>query len=53
MEREQRLNVRFTEDEARMVKALAEHEGMSISDWVRQAVRRAFASTFRPKKSKK
>ena len=48
-ERGKLLNVRMTDDEARMLKALAEHQGMSISDVIRQYVRRAFTEAF-PKK---
>jgi hypothetical protein len=33
-------------DEDRMLKALAENQGMSISDIIRQFIRRAFAETF-------
>jgi uncharacterized protein (DUF1778 family) len=47
------LNIRVTDDEDRMVKALAEHQGMSISDVIRQYIRRAFAETFPPKKTKR
>jgi uncharacterized protein (DUF1778 family) len=51
-ERTKMLNVRVTEDEDRMLKALAEHQGMSLSDVIRQYIRRAFAEAFPPKKSK-
>jgi uncharacterized protein (DUF1778 family) len=47
------INVRVTDDEDRMLKALAEHQGLSISDVVRQYIRRAFAETFSPKRPKK
>jgi uncharacterized protein (DUF1778 family) len=53
VEREKMLNVRITDDEDRMLKALAEHQGMSVSDVVRQYVRRAFAEAFTPKKTKR
>jgi uncharacterized protein (DUF1778 family) len=52
-ERSKVLNVRVTEDEDRMVKALAEHHGMSISDVIRQYIRRAFIEAFPPMKTKK
>jgi len=53
VEREKMLNVRITDDENRMLKALAEHQGMSVSDVIRQYVRRAFAETFSPKRAKR
>lgn len=54
VERDKMLNIRISEDEDRMLKALAEHQGMSISDVVRQYIRRAFAEAFPPtKRSKK
>ncbi len=40
--RERVLNVRMTEIEMRMVKALAEHMGLKQSDAVRQLVRQAY-----------
>jgi hypothetical protein len=48
-ERTKILNVRVTDAEDRMVKALAEHQGMSVSDVIRQYVRTAFAEAFPPK----
>jgi uncharacterized protein (DUF1778 family) len=53
VERDKMLNVRVTDEEDRMLKALAEHQGLSISDVVRQYIRRAFAEAFPPKKSKR
>jgi uncharacterized protein (DUF1778 family) len=53
VERDKTLNVRVTEDEDRMLKALAEHQGMSISDVIRQFIRRAFAEAFQPKRPKR
>jgi uncharacterized protein (DUF1778 family) len=44
------LNVRINDDEDRMLKALAEHQGLSISDVVRQYIRRGFAEAFQPKR---
>lgn len=46
-------NVRLTDDEDRMLKALAEHQGMTASDVLRQFIRRAFAEAFPPKKTKR
>lgn len=42
------LNIRVSEDEDRMVRALAEHQGLSVSDVIRQYIRRAFAEAFSP-----
>jgi uncharacterized protein (DUF1778 family) len=53
VDRDKALNVRVTEDEDRMLKALAEHQGMSISDVIRQFIRRAFAEAFQPKRPKR
>jgi hypothetical protein len=53
MDRNKLLNVRLTEDEDRMLKALAEHQGLGISDVIRQYIRRAFSEAFPPKKTKK
>ncbi len=53
VERTRMLNVRVTDDEDRMLKALAEHQGMSVSDVIRQYIRRGFAEAFPPKKPKK
>jgi uncharacterized protein (DUF1778 family) len=47
------LNIRVSDDEERMLKALAEHQGLSVSDVIRQYVRRAFAEAFPPKKTKR
>jgi uncharacterized protein (DUF1778 family) len=47
------LNVRVTDDETRMLKALAEHQGMSASDVIRQYIRRAFIEAFPPKKARR
>jgi hypothetical protein len=51
--RTRNLNVRIDDDEGRMLRALAEREGVSASDIVRQYIRRAFAEAFPPKKQKK
>jgi hypothetical protein len=50
------INVRVSDEEARMLKALAEKLGMGISDVIRQYVRWAFAETLptgRPKRFRK
>ncbi|GEM_PF-1331447 len=40
--RQSNLNVRLLEEEHRMLDVLSEHEGLSVSDWVRQTVRAAY-----------
>ena len=51
------LNVRMLESEAEMLAELAEHEGVSISEWVRNVIRREHvllgARTSPKRKSKK
>lgn len=51
-QREKAWNVRVTPDEDEMLRALAEHHGLSISDILRQLVRQAYAQAF-PKKGSK
>lgn len=46
------LTVRLSEEEDRMLKALATHQGLSASDVIRQFIRRAFAEAF-PKKGRR
>lgn len=46
VERTKMLNVRVTEDEAAMLKDLAEHQGLNASDVVRQWIRREHAEAF-------
>ncbi|HSY22443.1 MAG TPA: hypothetical protein VK841_10030 [Polyangiaceae bacterium] len=54
IERDQNLHVRTTEDEMRMLRALADADGLSTSDVVRQLIRRAFMDRWPPKvKTKK
>ncbi len=42
MNRHRTLTVRMSEDEARMTHAIAEHEGVSISDVVRLFIRQRY-----------
>jgi Arc/MetJ-type ribon-helix-helix transcriptional regulator len=43
MDRTKVLNVRLTDDEDRMLRALVKHQGLGVSDVIRQYIRRAFA----------
>jgi uncharacterized protein (DUF1778 family) len=49
-ERTLTLNVRVSEDEDRMLRAIAKKQGLSVSDTIRQYIRRAFAEAFPKKK---
>jgi uncharacterized protein (DUF1778 family) len=53
VERTKTLNVRVTDDEDRMLKAVAEHRGLRVADVIRQFIRAAFAEAFPPKKTKR
>ncbi|HEX7668382.1 MAG TPA: hypothetical protein VF395_02305 [Polyangiaceae bacterium] len=44
--RERVLNVRLTEEETTMVAALAEQDGLNVSDWVRRTIRTTFRKAF-------
>jgi uncharacterized protein (DUF1778 family) len=44
------LNVRLVQAEADMLAALAEREGMSVSDWVRTTIRVEHAIVFKKRK---
>jgi uncharacterized protein (DUF1778 family) len=50
-EREDVITVRLTRDERNMVKGLAAADGVSISDAVRMAVRRAHEQRFAGQKA--
>jgi hypothetical protein len=52
-EREEMLNVRMTAEELAMLRALAEGDGLSQSDVVRQFIRRTYRERFGEKKPKK
>jgi hypothetical protein len=45
-ERDKRLHMLLSDDEDRMLRALAAADGLSSSDIVRQLVRKAFAERF-------
>jgi hypothetical protein len=49
VERERRLHMLLSESEDRMLRALAEDTGLSVSDYVRQFIRRAFLERWPPK----
>jgi hypothetical protein len=51
-DRDKRLNIRVTEEEAEMLRGLAEREGLSAADVVRLFIRRAHAEATAPKKIK-
>jgi hypothetical protein len=51
--RTRNLNIRVTDNESEMLRALAEREGVSASDIVRLYIRRAYAEAFPPKRPKK
>lgn len=51
--RTQVLNVRLLEAETDMVNALAEREGLSVSEWIRTVIRREHALAFAASKPRK
>lgn len=46
MERNQRLSIRISQEEWRMLQELAEKEGLCASDFVRSFIRKTYAVTF-------
>jgi hypothetical protein len=48
-EREKRLHMLLSDGEARMLRVLAEDAGLSVSDYVRQFIRRAFLERWPPR----
>lgn len=52
VDREKRINVRVSEQEAEMLAELAEADGISQSDYLRLHIRRAYADRFTPKPPK-
>jgi hypothetical protein len=46
------LNVRISDEEVDMLRALAERAGLTASDLLRQYIRREYAEAFPPKKRK-
>jgi uncharacterized protein (DUF1778 family) len=58
IDREKRINVRATGEEAEMLAKLADREGVSQSDYIRLFIRRAYAEAFgspdpKPKRPKR
>ena len=45
-QRDNMFHVRMSDDERRMLEAIAENEGLSASDKIRQLIRRDFIATF-------
>ena len=50
VDREIRVNVRVSDEEAKMLWELAESEGLSQSDFFRTQLRKAYAAKFGDKK---
>jgi len=50
--RERVLNVRLADEETEMVAALAELDGLNVSDWIRRTIRTSFRKSFQPSKQK-
>lgn len=46
LKRDKRINVVATEDEVAKLQELADHEGVSMSDFLRQFIRRRHAEVF-------
>jgi uncharacterized protein (DUF1778 family) len=51
--RNETMTIRLSDDEDRMLRAVAEHQGLSVSDAIRQYIRRAFFEAFLGKQPKK
>jgi hypothetical protein len=46
LQRDEKFQIRMTSEERRMLEALAENEGLTASDKVRQLIRKDFLVTF-------
>jgi hypothetical protein len=46
IKRDQLFQLRVSDDEKRMLETLADREGLTASDKVRQMIRREYATTF-------
>lgn len=54
-ERTETLTIRIAQEEKDMLRAVAERDGLSLSDWLRLTIRRAHADAFgasKPKRTK-
>ncbi len=47
--RSKQMNIRLSDDEAEVVASVAAETGLSASDVMRQALRKAYAERFKPK----
>jgi hypothetical protein len=45
-EREKRLHMLLSDDEDRMIRAIADADGLSVSDAIRQMIRRTFTERW-------
>ena len=45
-DRDKNLNVRVSDEELQMLAELAEHDGLTVSDWLRQTFRKAYRRVF-------
>lgn len=55
VKRQNRVNMLVSDEELAMLRELADREGLTLSDWMRQAIRKAHVETFdgRPPKQAK
>ncbi len=53
VKRDIRLSMLISAEEQAMLKMLADKEGLSVSDWVRQTVRAEYVAGFGAKRPKK
>lgn len=44
--RDQMITIRLSREEYDMVNAVAKHEGLTLSDWIRQSFRKAYRRIF-------
>lgn len=51
-DRDRKLTIRVSNDELAMLEALAEADGLSASDIIRQYIRRSHAARFSDQKAK-
>ncbi len=46
LQRDEKFQIRLTAEERRMLNAIAENDGLSASDKIRQLIRKDFTATF-------